>query len=577
MRKKKKAAKALKKTFLIPVITLLIIVVCVVLYSQDQKNSAGADLEKAQQLRVSEATEATVQATPTTEPAEIIETTVYTEPTEAPWSLPVPADIPAGEKEPGVTYRIVHEEVYAARKLYVRSGPGSAYDVIGFLTQGEPVKRGAVGDNGWSQILFRDQEAYVNTMHLSVTPVSLQSDEAASGVQFRDVDDIIYAIGTNKLRTGPGFEFPVIGHLVKGSGARRNAIGDNGWSRLIFHDTEAYACTAYLSQSRDSAQAAAVSPAYYEVEETVYAADVLNIRSGPGTDFEAVGQLSQGDPVSRVAVGEDGWSQILLGDETAYVCSAFLSRTPTALGDTVVTSEPELPTPNAPFLFQYCAPEGVMPYGLFFPSHQTDIESFPLIISLHGALEIGESPDTLKSNFLTKEFRNWEYTGLSGEDTYIVCPQLTGFGYSDSWSCPETAEKLFDLIDYLKENYNIDENRISIEGHSLGGQGALYMAAHPRACFSAVVLVSAYDPGVSFQHVDTAVRGYTGSPYLPSPREDWTSFNFMNEAFEKVFGLENWYIKSCSHYDIPMVALQQDADFDGHSDLIKWMISQYRE
>ena len=49
-------------------------------------------------------------------------------------------------------------------------------------------------------------------------------------------------------------------------------------------------------------------PIYSEVDETVYATTKVNIRSGPGTDYEKVGALSFGESIQRIGIGSDRWS-----------------------------------------------------------------------------------------------------------------------------------------------------------------------------------------------------------------------------------------------------------------------------
>ncbi len=67
------------------------------------------------------------------------------------------------------------------------------------------------------------------------------------------------------------------------------------------------------------------------VDETVYATSSVNLRSGPGTDFEKAGALNLGDAVNRIGVGTrdvDGWSRIKLADGSiVYVSSKYLSAT----------------------------------------------------------------------------------------------------------------------------------------------------------------------------------------------------------------------------------------------------------
>ncbi len=67
------------------------------------------------------------------------------------------------------------------------------------------------------------------------------------------------------------------------------------------------------------------------VDETVYATSSVNLRSGPGTEYEKAGALGWGDAVNRIGVGTydvDGWSRIKLADGSiVYVSSKYLSAT----------------------------------------------------------------------------------------------------------------------------------------------------------------------------------------------------------------------------------------------------------
>ena len=66
---------------------------------------------------------------------------------------------------------------------------------------------------------------------------------------------------------------------------------------------------------------------YSEVNETVYAVAYANIRSGPGTDYAIVGLLNYGHSITRIGIGEDGWSMVLYNDEIAYIFTVLLSYT----------------------------------------------------------------------------------------------------------------------------------------------------------------------------------------------------------------------------------------------------------
>ena len=74
----------------------------------------------------------------------------------------------------------------------------------------------------------------------------------------------------------------------------------------------------------------AVDP-FTEVNETVYATETVNLRSGPSTAHDKVGSLNKSDSVTRVGIGTaeaEGWSRIQLSDgSTVYVSNKYLSTT----------------------------------------------------------------------------------------------------------------------------------------------------------------------------------------------------------------------------------------------------------
>lgn len=63
----------------------------------------------------------------------------------------------------------------------------------------------------------------------------------------------------------------------------------------------------------------------HEVNEVVFATSPVNIRTGPGTDYPIIGTLRTGKSIRRMALGEDGWSQVMYGDQTAYIHSSYLT------------------------------------------------------------------------------------------------------------------------------------------------------------------------------------------------------------------------------------------------------------
>lgn len=76
---------------------------------------------------------------------------------------------------------------------------------------------------------------------------------------------------------------------------------------------------------------------YTTVSETVTAKDVVNLRESASTKSNILGSLKNGDTLTRVAVGTNGWSKLEFQGKTVFAISSYLT---TDL--TVKPSEPEV-------------------------------------------------------------------------------------------------------------------------------------------------------------------------------------------------------------------------------------------
>ena len=116
----------------------------------------------------------------------------------------------------------------------------------------------------------------------------------------------------------------------------------------------------------------------------------------------------------------------------------------------------------------------IIPYALFVPSNYRQSEETPLIISLHG---LGRSYDWLMGyhGFLDQAEANG----------YIV---VTPLGYTRrGWFGSRATEAMKDaayseadvmqVLKLVRDEFNVDENRIYLWGHSMGGAGTYHIAA----------------------------------------------------------------------------------------------------
>ena len=88
------------------------------------------------------------------------------------------------EAEPTYSFTSVNETVYATSTVNIREGFSADTDKVGSLGKGQSVVRTGIGTGdaeGWSQVEFNGQTAYISSEYLSLTKPAAQSSGNNSG------------------------------------------------------------------------------------------------------------------------------------------------------------------------------------------------------------------------------------------------------------------------------------------------------------------------------------------------------------------------------------------------------------
>ena len=123
-----------------------------------------------------------------------------------------------------------------------------------------------------------------------------------------------------------------------------------------------------------------------------------------------------------------------------------------------------------------------MRYGLFKPVNYTPQHKYPLVIYLHG------SGDTVSWNF------GWYNPPISADDPcFVITPKsiIRGGGWGSSWDKTHSAamKNTLEIMDSLIKVYNIDQNRLYINGTSMGGFGTFSVLAKEPGRFAGAYAV----------------------------------------------------------------------------------------
>ena len=95
----------------------------------------------------------------------------------------IPVETPV-EAEPTYSFTSVNETVYATTTVNIREGFSADTDKVGSLGRGQSVVRTGIGTGdaeGWSQVEFNGQTAYISSDYLSLTKPAAQSSGSNSG------------------------------------------------------------------------------------------------------------------------------------------------------------------------------------------------------------------------------------------------------------------------------------------------------------------------------------------------------------------------------------------------------------
>lgn len=159
--------------------------------------------------------------------------------TEAPETPEVETPV---EAEPTYSFTSVNETVYATSTVNIREGFSADTDKVGSLGKGQSIKRVGIGTGdaeGWSQVEFNGQTAYISSEYLStVKPTApsssnsgSQTSQSSSGGQTQQPSQPSSGQSSgNQSSSGGsgGLTEEELGDLIRQQMEQNNEIGNNG-------------------------------------------------------------------------------------------------------------------------------------------------------------------------------------------------------------------------------------------------------------------------------------------------------------------------------------------------------------
>ena len=216
-------------------------------------------------------------------------------------------------------------------------------------------------------------------------------------------------------------------------------------------------------------------------------------------------------------------------------------------------------------------------YRIYIPSNYSPDKEYPLFVNLHGA-GIRGSDNKRPLAFVKELFENEIY----GLDEYIVlvpqCPDNEKWvnitwadGSYDLDSVPESTQfkALVALIESLKKEYSLDENRIYAAGFSMGGYGTWNLLMnHPDLFAAGVPMCGAASPAHAANLLNTPVWAIHG---VKDPTVPVSGSREMVEAIQNLGGTKVKYTELPDHeHDVWNYTYSNE-------EIFTWLFSQTKE
>lgn len=140
--------------------------------------------------------------------------------------------------------------------------------------------------------------------------------------------------GALNVRSGAGTNYPRIGGLSKGQTVQVYEAS-NGWLKIAYGSGYGWISQQYTDYKTDEP----TQPEQPSTKQGTITAESLNVRTGPGTSYESIGYLHNGDKVT--ILGEsNGWYKIDFNGREAWVSGKYVTVDGGSTSDPV---EPEQP------------------------------------------------------------------------------------------------------------------------------------------------------------------------------------------------------------------------------------------
>lgn len=210
-----------------------------------------------------------------------------------------------------------------AMGLYVRSVPGQSSDAIGSYLKNNVVEVMEVKD-GWGRIDYNGQSGWISLDYcskLADNEAPVETTSATEAASAETTTEATTVATTEEATTVATTEVTTTATTEESAAATTEELTNVATTEEARIVTTEEATTA----TTEEATTEATTESATTVNQYTVLADILNVRTGCGTDCELIGYLSKGTEI-EVAEVEDGWGKISYQNDIGWVCLDYCKK-----------------------------------------------------------------------------------------------------------------------------------------------------------------------------------------------------------------------------------------------------------
>lgn len=151
-----------------------------------------------------------------------------------------------------------------------------------------------------------------------------------------------YSINTSKAGK---YSVSISGDITDASATTPDKINKSVTVTVKAKSTSSSTNNNSNSNSTSNSGSTKKEPKFTSVNQTMYTTGEVNIRKSYSTSSAIIKTVEKGTKITRVGIGDNGWSKITYNGQTAYISSSLLTKTKPA-EDKPKTEEPKSNTTN---------------------------------------------------------------------------------------------------------------------------------------------------------------------------------------------------------------------------------------